>query len=64
MKTKYPIEIIDLRHQPDHTTPKIIQLFQKYGTDPDNARLFLLLISRTEIKLIRDGNKLIEVKVI
>ena len=22
MKTKYPIEIIDLRHQPDHITPK------------------------------------------
>ena len=27
MKTKYPIEIIDLRHQPDHITPKKIQLF-------------------------------------
>ena len=26
MKTKYPIEIIDLRHQTDHTTPKKIQL--------------------------------------
>ena len=22
MKTKYPIEVIDLRHQPDHITPK------------------------------------------
>ena len=21
MKTKYPIEIIDLRHQPDHISP-------------------------------------------
>ena len=37
MKTKYPIEIIDLRHQPDHITPENIQLFQKCGTDPDNA---------------------------
>ena len=27
MKTKYPIEIIDLRHQSDHLTPKKIQLF-------------------------------------
>ena len=27
MKTKYPIEIIDLRHQSDHITPKKIQLF-------------------------------------
>ena len=31
MKTKYSIEIIDLRHQPDHITPKKIQLFQEYG---------------------------------
>ena len=27
MKTKYPIEIIDLRHQSDHITPKRIQIF-------------------------------------
>ena len=27
MKTNYPIEIIDLRHQSDHITPKKIQLF-------------------------------------
>ena len=64
MKTKYPIETIDLRHQTDHITPKKIQIFQDYSTDPDNARLFLLLIRRREIELISDGNKLIEVKVI
>ena len=64
MKTKYPIEIIDLRHQSDHITPKKIQLFHEYGTDPDNARLFLILIRRREIELISDGNKLIEIKVI
>ena len=64
MKTKYPIEIIDLKHQFDHITPKKIQLFREYGTDPDNARLFLILIRRREIELISDGNKLKEVKVI
>ena len=37
MKTKCPIEIIDLRHQPDHITPKKIQLFQEYSADPENA---------------------------
>ena len=66
MKTKNPknpIEIIDLRQQPDHITPKKIQLFQEYGTDPDNARLFLVLIRHGEIEM-SDGNKLIEVKVI
>ena len=64
MKTKYPSEIIDLRHQSDHITPKKIQLFHEYSTDPDNARLFLILIRRREIELIADGNKLTEVKVI
>ena len=64
METKYPIQIIDLRHQTDHKTPKKIQLFQKYGANPDNARLFLILIRRREIELISDGNKLIEVQVI
>ena len=64
MKTKYPIEIKELRHQPDHKTPKKTQLFQECSTDPNNARLFLLLIRRREKELISDGTKLIEVKVI
>ena len=63
MKTKYPIEIIDLRHQSDHIIPKKIQIFHEYGTDPDNARLLLLLIRRRENELFPDGNKLIEVEV-
>ena len=37
MKTKYPIEIIFLRHQSDYITPKKIQLFLEYGGDPENA---------------------------
>ena len=64
MKTKYPIEIIDLRHQSDHITPKQIQLFLEYGANPENARFFLILMRRREIELISDGNKLIEIKVI
>ena len=64
MKTKYSIGIIDLRHQPDHITPKKIQLFPEHGTGPDKARLFLILVISREIELISDGNKLIEVKVI
>ena len=42
MKTKYPKEIIDLTHQRDYITPKKIQLFHEYGTDPDNARMFVI----------------------
>ena len=66
MKTKYPIEMIDLTHQPDHITPKKIQLFQEYAGeyDLDNARLFLVLIRRRETELISDGNKLIEINII
>ena len=64
MKTKYPIEKIDLRHQADHITPKKNQLFLKYGDDPDSARFFPILIRRREIELISDGNKLIEIKII
>ena len=64
MKTKYPIEIIDLRHQVDHITPKKIQLFLEYGADPENARFFLILVRRGEIELISDGNEITEIKII
>ena len=40
IKTKYPIEIIDLRHQSDHITPKKIQLIREYSADPENAKKF------------------------
>ena len=64
MKNKYPIQVIDLRHQQDHITPKKIQLFEEYNANPNNAKLFIVLIRRREIEMISDGNKLIEVKVI
>ena len=64
MKNKYPIQVIDLRYQADHVTPKKIQLFQGYRADPANAGLNDILNRRREIELIPDGNKLIEVKVI
>ena len=63
MKTKYLIGIIDLRHQPDHITLKKIQLFQECGANPNNARLFLTLITRREIEFLSYGSKLIEVRV-
>ena len=64
MKTKCPIELLDLRYQPEHITPKKIQLFLEYGTDPENCRLFQILIRRIGRELISDGNILIEVKII
>ena len=64
MKNTYPIQVIDLRFQPDHITPKKIQLFEEYRLDPANARFYIILIRRREIEMISDGNKLIEIKVI
>ena len=64
MKIKHPIQVIDLRFQADHITPKKIQLFQEYRADPANARLYVIFTRRREIELISDGNKLIKVKVI
>ena len=62
MKSKYPIERINLGHQSDHISPKKIQLFQEYSADPENAKFNLIIIRQREIELISDGNKLIEVK--
>ena len=64
MKTKYPIQVIDLKIQVDHPIPKKIQLFEEHRAAPANAKLFIILIRQREIELISDGNKLIEVKVI
>ena len=64
MKNKYPIQVIDLRFQAYHITPKKIELFEEYRADPANARLFVKLIRRREMEFVSDGNKFIEVKVI
>ena len=64
MKTKYSIGIKGLGHQADQPTLKKVQLFQENGTDPDNGRLFLILIRQREVELLCDENKLMEVKVI
>ena len=46
MKTKYPNQILILRHQSDHITPKKIQLFQEHSADPQNAKFCLIMIRR------------------
>ena len=68
MKNKYPIQVIDLRFQTDHIAPKKIELFEEYRPDPannpNNARLYVILIRRREVEIISDGNKLTDVKII
>ena len=64
-KTKYPIQVIDLRFQVDHINPKEIQIFEECrNVNPGNSRLFVILFRRREIELISDGNELVQVKVI
>ena len=57
MKTKCPIGIRGLRPQLDYITLEKIKLFQEYGANHSNARLFLILIGRLEKELISDGDK-------
>ena len=64
MKYFYPIQIIDLRHQIDHITPKKIQLFEEFSEDPANEMLFLIFITHIQVEMISDANKIIVVKVI
>ena len=64
MKNFYPIQVIDPRSQVDHRTPKKIQLVEEFSEDPDNERLFDILIGHRQIEMISDGNKIIEVKLI
>ena len=64
VKTKYPFQVIDLRHQVDHINPKKIQLFEEYRADPANARLFMVLIRHRELVMISDGNKIVSANII
>ena len=64
MEDRYPIQVIDLRHQIDHISPKKLQLFQVYKNDPvyANKRLYVILIRHKQIEMISDGNKFIKSK--
>ena len=48
MKNYYPIQIIDLRFQVDHISPKKIRLFEEYDPNPTNTTLFVILIKRRD----------------
>ena len=64
MKNFCPIQVTDLTFQADHITPKKIQLFEEFSEDPENERLFVILLRHRQIEMISDGRKIIEVKVI
>ena len=63
MKTKDPIQVIDLEFQVDHINPKKIQLLEENRGATNNARLFMIVIRQREIKMIAEGSKIFEVTV-
>ena len=63
MKTYYPFQIIDLRFQVDHISPKKIRLFEKCDENPVNTILYSILIKHREIKMVSDGIKIFGVEV-
>ena len=64
MKDYYLIQIIDLRFQVDHISPKKTRLFEEYDDNPTNTNLYIILIKHREIKMISDGKKIISVEVV
>ena len=62
MKSKYPIQVIDLRHQLDHITPNDIQWFEDCRNDPAIARLFVSLLRYWQNEMISDGKKVHKLK--
>ena len=68
LKIFYPIQIIDLRFQIDRINPEEIQLFEECRGEHDNAhlnaRLFTILISRRELKMVSDRNKITTIEVL
>ena len=44
MKTKYPIEIIELRFQVAHINHGKFQLFEKFAGATNKARLFMIIL--------------------
>ena len=60
----YLIQAIDLRFRVDHITPKKIQLWEEYRVPANIARKLVILIKRRQIKMISDGHKIIQEKII
>ena len=66
MKNKYPIQVIHLRFQVDHISPKKLQLFEEVRPELDNviARIYVILFRPRQVEKISNGNKIIEIEFI
>ena len=68
MKKFSPYQVIDLKFQIDHINPIKNQLLEEYRGKPTsfhrNARLFAIPMKHRVLKLISDGNRITEFKII
>ena len=64
MKNFHPIRIKDLRFQVDNIYPNKSHLFEELGGDPAKATIFIIWNRHSEIKMVSDGNKITEFKLI
>ena len=63
IKSFCPIEVTDLRLQVENIHSKKFHLFAEYRDNPDNARLPKIIIRRTKMKTVSDGNKINTIEV-
>ena len=61
LKDLYPIHIHDLRLQDDYISPKTIKLVNKYRDDPENSRLFYILIRQRVLTMVTNEGRNIDV---
>ena len=64
LKLFYPIQIFDERFQADYITPKKIRLFDECDETPLNTILYVILIKHRENKMVFDGKKIVELKIL
>ena len=50
LKNYYPIQIIDLRFQVNHISPKKIRLLEEYDNNPANTILYIILKNIQKLK--------------
>ena len=59
-----PIQIIDLRFQMNHISPKKNRFFEEKDDNPVNTNLYIILIKHRELNMVSNVNKVIIVEVI
>ena len=62
LKDYSPIELLNLRFQVHHISPKKIRFSEEYDENPVKTNLYQMLVKHREIKVISDGIKIVSVE--